>query len=333
MNLHVAQLRRAVTALAVAATLALTGSTASQAGIPDYQVTIGATGIKDPLYSTPGTAPAAWTNLGGRLASAPSVVVAGGLTHYIGIGINGYLYHRTADTPWAQMAPTTFRCKYVSAVAYFGDVYMACTGLNKALYYVDFADVETAPMIQTWSKADGLLVDGPATAFPGEYWLAKGPAYDNGDGTTGNLYRHDGSQWAQTGGWCDTPPALADSPTASVLAMACGLTADNGTRSIYVSTYDYFDDNETSLEVAGATDYAPALAVNGDGNSFALVVQGTNAKVYTKTIAFDDLERPWTNLGGVVKFGVGASSNYVPPLLPKQVDASKLRGLFGTPRS
>lgn len=318
--------RTMVAAALAAAGLVLGGGLSSQAAIDmPLDVTVAATGIKGPGYSTPGVAPAAWTNLGGVLASAPTVAVSHGITHYMAVAANGFLYHRTADSGWTRMVPDTFKCAYVSSMVDAGTVYLGCTGLNKALYELTFDGSDTAPFVENWTKLGG-VIDGPAAGIEGE-WYVKGGAFEVTDGVDtwlNNVYYFDGA-WNRYDIWCDTPPGAAS--TGNYWTLACGAYVEE-TPMIYIERWDYNASAWTVTDfVAGATNYAPAVVQSSMDDSVDVVVQGTNGKVYTKKVTGTASTAPWTNLGGSVKYGVGAGSEFGPVLSPAAMQslASKNR--------
>lgn len=311
-------LGKTVATAAAALGLLLTGGTATQAAVPDVTTTIGVTGINGPLYSTPAAAPAAWTNLGGVLATAPTVVVSNGITHYMAVAVNGFLYHRTATTGWTRMAPDNFKCAYVNSYVEAGVITLGCTGLNRALYVASFDGSQSAPFLTGWTKAGG-VIDGPAGGAPANGFFAIGGQYQfmadtNGDGTVdtpvlGNMYNWTAATgWTRFETWCDTAPAVSNS--LSLFVFSCGWEYEDGSMTINIEQYSHDADKWYFAEIAGATREAPALSATGDGTTADLVVEGLNRRVYTKQLSWQNAGAPWTNLGGQVKFGVGAGSPY-----------------------
>lgn len=295
--------KAAVTAAAIAAVIAGSMSPA-QAVLPN-DVVVAVAGINGPMYKL---TPTGWLNMGGIIVTAPAVARGGGLTHYIAMGSNKTLYHRTDSTGWAAMQPTGVQCSHATALATGGTVYIACTGLNKALYTLSFPASQTNPFPTNLTKLGG-VIDGPAAILntgAGLRYLVKGGAYDaDDDGIIDyNLYTNNGTGWSRWDGYCSTPPGGTQTP--DLLVVTCGRSYLDGTRDIAI----YTDDGTGVWEsyAAGATDYAPAVAATGSTTSALIVLQGTNGAVYTRGVQHQDVGTAWVKEGGVVKYGVGAAT-------------------------
>lgn len=323
-------LRKLLTAILATVLVGVLGAAGPAQASPT--TTIGAIGVKGPLYSTASAVPPSWTNLGGVLINAPAVITTSGVTHYVATGGNGILYHRTGSTPWHRLAPDNFRCAYVSGIAWNQQVHIGCTGTNQALYEMTFAGDAQTPFVGSYTRIGGTIY-GPAAPFitgtgSGVGWAVIGGRYDS-DGLAYNVYLWIGG-WIRWQTWCDSPPGM--SRTANLWVLACGWQEPGKAPSVHVETSndDYKSYGNDSQEgktwgnpaVAGDTRYAAVVVpVNETGDQMEIIVQGTTGAVYTRNVSFNNSPGWWTNLGGVVKYGVGASSLFEfvsPPALRTQ---------------
>lgn len=168
----------------------------------------------------------AWTNLGGVLASAPAIVYAGpDRTHFIAMGVNNRLYHRTLKTGWARMAPDNYYCTDVGASLSPDalSVVVACRGGNAALYAFEFPSDEDYPYLTSYRNLGGVIYGAPSVASLSALGGHNEPRFlvRGGPRTSSNVWQRtysygwsaltpmDGSQ-PQTI-MCDRPPAQGES--------------------------------------------------------------------------------------------------------------------------
>ncbi|MBV9279631.1 MAG: hypothetical protein JOZ41_06080, partial [Chloroflexi bacterium] len=99
-----------------------------------------------------------WSGLGGLLTYGPAMAVVNGQVTYFAISGDSFLYSRTGSSGWARLP---WNCIGHPAAATSGTTsYLACQGLNHALYYATNSGGGWAAP----AYAGGALVDGPGVA-------------------------------------------------------------------------------------------------------------------------------------------------------------------------
>lgn len=300
------RITQAVASVGLAAAVAAAIVSPAQAAVP--APVVGATAVTQVGY----TYQDGWARQEGKFKTRVAVAISGGVTHMLGVGLNGYLYHRTASTPWHRIVPDTFKCKDVVAAANGGVVHVGCTGLNNALYTFTFDAATSTPFVSAgWVKADGMTVQGAITAYPtGDSVLFEvtGDEFIGEDGGVYNQWYWNGTTWGSDDLNCSTTSAWTQDPSAPWdVIVACGVTHNDGSRAIWVQTSGF------AGEIPGATTEAPAVVIVDDTTS-RIFVQGTNGRLYSQDVVDGDLTGTWTNHGGQIQYGVTAATSYVPTL-------------------
>lgn len=283
---------------------------------------LGVTGVNTVGY----TYDSGWINQGGKFKTGIAVAYADGIQHQFGVALNGFLYHRTATTPWHRLVPDTFKCKDVAAVSDGqGSIHVGCTGLNNALYTFSFdATLETPFVSGGWTKADGMTITNEieASTADGEVYFETKGDENPVDGETFNQWYWTGSSWEQDYIMCATTTAWTTyGPRGGT--HVCGVTNPDGSRAIHVDIRGF-----NSFDIPGATNYAPAIAVIDDA-TLRVFVQGLNGKLYGQDIVEGTPTGSWTNHGGALLYGVSAASTFdgtvLPPInvIPQSADSAR----------
>jgi hypothetical protein len=289
--------RLAVIVLGVVSMVAsTTGAQAAPTG-----TTLAVTGLNKALY-VQGPGPDQWTNLGGARIAAPAVAVSGGLTHYVGIGTNGRLYHRTTSTGWAVLAPADLLCAHVAAVAIAGTVTAACTATaDGSVRTVSFPGTATQPYDSAPVNWGG-VVYGPVAIVNDAGTvrvIARGAQYLDSGGVSNTYTKTQGGSWAAWHTFCQSPPGAVF--TANLKVVACQTNPD------YVLIETGSASGEWhSLTVAGRTPAAPGAAATASGATVFVV--GTNSSPYYRPVSFANPGPGWTKMSGLTTFTPAASA-------------------------
>lgn len=279
-------------------------------------VTIAVRSIANPLYvKTPSEF--VWGSRGGLLAARPAVAVSDQFIHYMGIGINGILYHRTETTGWTRLAPDGFRCQAVGAIARSGQVYVGCTGLNGALYELNFPGSSQTPFVGDYRRLGGNIV-GPAAGYNtdgGVAWMVKGGSYfgdKDGAQQEYNVYVHSPlTSWQRFYTYCAAPPGAAMTPEG--FFMACQF----GPADVLVESWNAATDTWNAFTLPAVTVGAPAMV--GSVLGADLFVVGRNGGVYGSTLTWGSPNTGWHPFGGVAVGGVAAAARDRAGVLPALV--------------
>ena len=289
--------RLAVIALgAVSMVASTTGAQAAPAG-----TTMAVTGLNKALY-VQGPGPDVWTNLGGTLIAAPAVAVSGGLVHYIGIGSNGRLYHRTTSTGWAVMAPADLLCSHVSATATPSTVTAACTATaDGSVNTVSFPATATQPFVSAPVNWGGVVYGPVAIVSDGGTLrvIARGGPYNDAGGVSNTYTKTQGGSWTVWHTYCQTSPGAVF--TASLKVVACQTTPDY----VLIETGTAAGEWQ-ALTVTGRTLAAPGVAASATGATVFVV--GTNSSPYYRPVSFANPGPGWTKMSGLTTFTPAASA-------------------------
>ncbi len=281
---------------------------AADPAVPNGTV-IAVTGFNNQLYVRKAGDPG-WTNLGGLLIEAPGVaavrVGSSWVTHYVGIGTNGFLYQRTDTTGWRRLTALDYRCTQVSLMAEMGQttVFGTCTGPNGAAYVFSFDGALKSPTVVLGKASANNQVIGEVNAQrygDNLYLFALGPAYVNQAGYPGTVwYTVSDGNWyfanaysqnapgGDAGGWYE----LYQQPNAQ----------------LYVRCYG--ESPPLTYFIAGQSVGAPALVLRPDRSAQAFVT-GTNGAIYTQRLTCDGSDlKGWTKLSGLSPFGVAATDTF-----------------------
>jgi hypothetical protein len=287
------------------ATPLMSTPSAAEVTVPAGQI-VAVTGLNGALYVRMDGA-TGWTNLGGVLIEQPSVSVVPGtggpLTHFTGIGSNGYPYQRTLTTGWRRLSPLGFRCTQLWTIPGPGSTVLGtCTAANNAVYGFSFDGSTPEPVVTEMPRlsANGQVSGRVAIeAFGAEsLYLAQGPEFVTDEQTPGNHWVSWGDgRWAQTQ-WFSRTPMGAD-PT--------------GTFEVYQrdpTTIDVVCYRATAQQypVAGAGIGAASVVLNDDGTA-QLYVTGTNRAVYTQRLSCGGAGLTgWSSVPAATVYGTTAAS-------------------------
>ena len=254
-----------------------------------------ATGTDRALISNEGHG---WRNLGGELLFAPAVRVVNGEPYYFGTGTDRNVWVRTDRLGWQKFGPSGTSCAGSPGVAFAGGrLYLACTGPDRHLWEASSAVTPgTLPYVTGFTNFGGIIASAPAVAGVGSNvtFFADAPG--------GTVYtRTLSAGWAATGWHCASPPAAAQSASATSATFAC-VGAD---RSLW------YDNYTTSHGWSPASRLGPpsaeslsTAALGVDANVPRFDVTGaTTSGVYTRTPG-----TAWSGLGGATIGGVALSS-------------------------
>lgn len=281
------------------------GPASADIATPAGQI-VAVTGLNGALYVRADGA-TGWTNLGGVLIEQPAVSVVvgadGPVTHFTGIGSNGYPYQRTLTTGWRRLSPIPFRCSQVWTIPGPGSTVLGtCTAANNAVYGFTFDGSTTAPVVSGMPRlsANGQVSGRVAMeVFGGDrLYLAQGAEFVTDEETPGNHWVSWGDgTWARTQ-WFSRTPMGAD-PT---------------------GTYEVYQRDPTTINIvcyrgtaqqhtiAGAGIGAASVVLNDDGSA-QLYVTGTNRAVYTQRISCGGSQSGWTSMPAATNYGTTAASS------------------------
>ena len=265
------------------------------------------TGSNAKVYAK-GPGESAWRDLGGAIVGAPAVASDGVVTHYVGLGTNGRLYHRTDVTGWHALTVAAALCSNPTAAYDVVEqrVHVACRGGNAALYTFDFGAQDTRPVVRTLTKLGGVVQGSVAVivADEGPVFFARGAEYETEPGYYSNTYvRGTAFGWERWHVYCDGSPAAISSEGG--FFFVCQFDGD-----VLVTETDGFTGADpTFYEVPGRSVGTIGLAATGDGSTAHLFVQGTDGNLYDRPLSLDGTSTAgWTRTAGVLRGGVGAGT-------------------------
>ena len=254
-----------------------------------------ATGTDRALISNEGLR---WRNLGGTLLFAPAVKVINGEPYYFGIGADRNVWVRTDRLGWQKFGPSGTRCASSPGVTFSGGrLYLACTGPDRQLWEASSTVTPgTLPHVTGFSNLGGIIASAPAVAGVGSNvtFFADAPG--------GTVYtRTPSTGWTATGWHCASPPAAAQSASATSATFAC-VSAD---RSLWYAPYTTSHGWSPPSRLGPPSEEGLSTAALGvDANAQRFDVTGaTTSGVYTRTPG-----TTWSSLGGATIGGVALSS-------------------------
>ncbi len=243
-----------------------------------------------------------WYSLGGTIFAAPAVVslpTPSGTTAaaplFIGTGVNGELYLRTATVGWQPVGPSKAFCIGAPAAAVTGTTLtVACEGTNGQLYY-DTAAVPASGLPQFssgWKDLGGALTAGPAVA------PVDGVMTFFALGTDGRVYTRTLTTGFKATSWlCIGNPAAATDASTGVTTFAC-----QGTNHALWKATDSGTGWSGAVSLGGTlTGGGPAVAAGGGVTEF--FAEGTNNGLWMRTPSTG-----WVNLEEGTIYGVGAGA-------------------------
>ncbi len=239
-----------------------------------------------------------WRNLGGALLFAPAVKVINGEPYYFGIGTDRNVWVRTDRLGWRKFGPSWTNCASSPGVTFSGGrLYLACTGPDRQLWEASSTVTPgTLPYVTGFSNFGGIIASAPAVAALGSKvtFFAKG--------REGTVYtRTPSTGWAATGWRCVSPPAAAQSTSATGATFACIGTDRNLWYAPYTTSHGWYAASSLGPPPAEAFS-AGALGVDANVQRFDVTGAATSG-VYTRTPG-----TAWSSLGGVTIGGVALSS-------------------------
>lgn len=299
--------RLGVLAATVGVVAGLVTATPAQAAPAPADTTVGVTGPNSRVYAK-GPGQSTWRDLGGAIVGAPAVASDGVLTHYVGLGTNNRLYHRTDVTGWHALTAAAALCTNPTAAydAVADRVQVACRGGNAALYTFSFAAGDTRPVVQTLTKLGGVVQGSTAlvVADEGPIFIARGGEYETEPEYYANTWvRGVSTPWERWNVYCDGSPSAVS--TDAAFFFVCQFDAD----VLVTQTDDFTAPAPTFYEVPGRSVGTVGLAATGDGSTAHVFVQGSDGNLYDRPLTLDGTATAgWTKTTGVLRGGVGAGT-------------------------
>jgi GH25 family lysozyme M1 (1,4-beta-N-acetylmuramidase) len=263
---------------------------------------VGAEGTDGQLWAQAPQLGAGWHPLGGKIVAAPAVAAApnsNGTTPsnplFIGTGADQHLWIRSATDNWQAVGGA--RCIGGPAAVITGTtssglaLTVACRGTDNALWYstVPVPSTGLPTFTSGWNTLGGVLSAGPAVAPVG------GTLTFFVRGSNGQVFtRTVATGYASTPWFCTGQPAAALQAATGTTTFACNASgalresANNGSGWT------------NAVSLGGSLLGGPAVAAASQETDF--LAEGTDQAVWQHTPA------GWSNLGGKVTGGVGATA-------------------------
>ncbi len=239
-----------------------------------------------------------WTNLGGQISGAPSVVTASnGVVYLAALSPNNLLYMRTLNTGWRRLSNHGV-CGNPSIAVSESTLHVACRSTADDSLHFGSAPL-SAPFVTNWRSAGGVLESDPAVVVDSSgfvSWWVEGGANRAG----GNVWvRTVSTWWEPIGLSCKSRPAVYAEEEAGF--FACANPDDT-------LTYEhYFGEGFVDGEVPGVIEGNVGLAISADRRSAVVYAQSPNGAIYHTTISSAG-HRNFTRMGGSATGGAGATN-------------------------
>ena len=254
---------------------------------------------------------AGWTDLGGKLVSAPVFTITDDDEYFVAVSTDGNLWVRgfEAEEDWRPLGPVGTKCLDVSIAASDDTLAVACTGTNSRLY-VGKAPLVAGqlPRVASWAYKGGRILHGGVTGYapdpdprvegePGEF-------YYQVVGTDHRVYeRTDADGWSVP----DPNPALrCYGPLSHDLLSEAGAACRASDGGLLVLTDVSASGATTYAKIRGTMVGRPGVTFDDDLTSRYYVL-GTNGRVYRATVSSTGVVGGFTRYTGSGLHGLAAA--------------------------